>query len=109
MSISVLDMSVSLDGYIADPDDFLGGDDGERLHTWAEADGEPVHEVPQRLDREPAGDVVGVDDHRRHDVHVRGRRLECQERGIETRQSLHAPSVGVTLGALKGPSGRMEA
>jgi dihydrofolate reductase len=40
MSISVLDMSVSLDGYIADPDDFLGGDDGERLHKWADADPE---------------------------------------------------------------------
>ena len=34
MSTSVLDMSVSLDGYIADPDDFLGGDDGNRLHDW---------------------------------------------------------------------------
>jgi dihydrofolate reductase len=34
MSVSVLDMSVSLDGYIADPDDFLGGPDGERLHQW---------------------------------------------------------------------------
>jgi dihydrofolate reductase len=33
---SVLDMSMSLDGYIADPDDFLGGDDGERLHKWAD-------------------------------------------------------------------------
>jgi dihydrofolate reductase len=40
VSVSVLDMSMSLDGYIADPDDFLGGDDGERLHAWAEADGE---------------------------------------------------------------------
>lgn len=38
MSISVLDMSMSLDGYTADPDDFLGGDDGERLHKWADAD-----------------------------------------------------------------------
>jgi len=36
----VLDMSVSVDGYIADLDDFLGGDDGERLHKWADADGE---------------------------------------------------------------------
>ncbi|MBO2450540.1 dihydrofolate reductase family protein [Actinomadura barringtoniae] len=35
MSKSVLDMSVSLDGYISDPDDFLGGEDGERLHRWA--------------------------------------------------------------------------
>ena len=32
MSVAVLDMSMSLDGYIADPHDFLGGDDGERLH-----------------------------------------------------------------------------
>jgi dihydrofolate reductase len=42
MSSSVLDMSMSVDGYIADPDDFLGGDNGERLHDWfaagAEAD-----------------------------------------------------------------------
>jgi dihydrofolate reductase len=37
---SVLDMSMSFDGYIADPDDFLGGADGERLHKWADADGE---------------------------------------------------------------------
>src|SRR5215204_1940210 len=42
MSSSVLDMSMSLDGYIADPNDFLGGDDGERLHKWAEgASGRP--------------------------------------------------------------------
>ena len=39
MSASVLDMSMSLDGYIADPDDFLGGEDGERLHKWADVDG----------------------------------------------------------------------
>jgi dihydrofolate reductase len=42
VSTSVLDMSMSLDGYISDPDDFLGGDDGERLHHWAAAEGEPV-------------------------------------------------------------------
>jgi dihydrofolate reductase len=41
VSASVLDMSMSLDGYIADPNDFLGGEDGERLHEWADADGEP--------------------------------------------------------------------
>ncbi|MBZ9796930.1 dihydrofolate reductase family protein [Mesorhizobium sp. ES1-4] len=35
MSVSILDMSMSLDGYIADSDDYLGGDDGERLHKWA--------------------------------------------------------------------------
>ena len=33
-SISVLYMSVSLDGYISTPDDYLGGEDGERLHKW---------------------------------------------------------------------------
>ena len=36
MQKSVLDMSISLDGYIADPNDFLGGVDGERLHKWAD-------------------------------------------------------------------------
>ena len=41
MSKSVLDMSMSLDGYIADPNDFLGGDDGERLHKWADSDRHP--------------------------------------------------------------------
>jgi len=50
LSASVLDMSVSLDGYIADPDDFLGGDDGERLHKWADAadvSGRPSEPVKQ--------------------------------------------------------------
>ncbi len=40
MSVSVLDMSVSLDGFIAGPDDFLGGADGQRLHDWFAPDGE---------------------------------------------------------------------
>jgi dihydrofolate reductase len=35
MSVSVLFMSMSLDGYIAGPDDWLGGDDGARLHAWS--------------------------------------------------------------------------
>src|SRR5918994_7843416 len=39
MSASVLYMSMSLDGYIADPNDFLGGDDGHRLHEWFAPDG----------------------------------------------------------------------
>lgn len=39
MSAAVLDMSMSLDGYIADPHDFLGGTDGERLHDWFGAGG----------------------------------------------------------------------
>jgi dihydrofolate reductase len=34
MSVSVLYMSMSLDGYIADVNDLLGGDDGIRLHEW---------------------------------------------------------------------------
>ena len=34
MSVSVLYMSMSLDGYIADQGDRLGGDDGNRLHKW---------------------------------------------------------------------------
>lgn len=42
MSVSILDMSVSLDGYVADPTDFLGGEDGERLHKWADAEDEPA-------------------------------------------------------------------
>ena len=40
MSSSVLDMSISVDGFIADPDDFLGGDDGQRLHDWFAPGGE---------------------------------------------------------------------
>ncbi|HEX6288130.1 MAG TPA: dihydrofolate reductase family protein [Herpetosiphonaceae bacterium] len=35
MSVAVLFMSMSLDGYIADTTDRLGGDDGNRLHQWA--------------------------------------------------------------------------
>jgi dihydrofolate reductase len=34
MATVVLDISVSLDGYIATPDDRLGGEDGELLHRW---------------------------------------------------------------------------
>ncbi|MEV4619961.1 dihydrofolate reductase family protein [Asanoa sp. NPDC049573] len=34
MSASVLFMSMSLDGFIADPADRLGGSDGNRLHHW---------------------------------------------------------------------------
>jgi dihydrofolate reductase len=34
VSASVLYMSMSLDGYIADQGDQLGGDDGNRLHDW---------------------------------------------------------------------------
>jgi dihydrofolate reductase len=47
MSTSVLSMSVSVDGYIATPDDFLGGADDERLHHWFGTAGEygPVTEL----------------------------------------------------------------
>jgi dihydrofolate reductase len=62
MSVSVLDMSMSLDGYIADTDDFLGGDDGERLHQWADAkdeSGQPSELVKQFQDEwNAAGAVV---------------------------------------------------
>jgi dihydrofolate reductase len=34
VSASVLDMSMSVDGYIADELDYLGGANGERLHEW---------------------------------------------------------------------------
>jgi dihydrofolate reductase len=34
MATVVLDLSVSLDGFIAGPDDRLGGEDGEQLHRW---------------------------------------------------------------------------
>jgi dihydrofolate reductase len=34
VSAAVLYMSMSLDGYIADSNDMLGGDDGLRLHEW---------------------------------------------------------------------------
>jgi len=47
VSISVLDMSVSLDGYVADPNDFLGGEDGERLHKWAGASSGPVRQFEE--------------------------------------------------------------
>jgi len=42
MAKSVLDMSVSLDGYVADENDYLGGEDGERLHKWAESGSDVV-------------------------------------------------------------------
>jgi dihydrofolate reductase len=62
VSASVLDMSVSVDGYIADPNDFLGGDDGERLHKWAAVDeesGRPPGPVRQFEDEwNAAGAVV---------------------------------------------------
>jgi hypothetical protein len=35
-------MSMSRDGYIADPNDFLSGDDGHRLHNWFAPGGEYV-------------------------------------------------------------------
>ena len=55
MSSSVLYMSMSLDGYIAGPNDEPGnpgGDDFMRLHEWYFADGESGRPSG------PAGDVV---------------------------------------------------
>jgi dihydrofolate reductase len=51
--VSVLYMSMSLDGYIADPNDFLGGDGGQRLHDWFAPDedsGQPSGPAKQLLD-----------------------------------------------------------
>ena len=65
MSTSVLDMSMSLDGYIAEPNDELGhafGDDGARLHDWfltPDAEffrpSEPGRTIDRRLDRDRRG------------------------------------------------------
>lgn len=62
MSRSVLYMSVSVDGYIAAPDDFLGGPEGHRLHEWFAPGGEfaeltgPAAQVMEELGA--AGAVV---------------------------------------------------
>jgi hypothetical protein len=42
VSASVLSMSMSLDGHIADPNDLLGGDDDHRLHNWFASGGQYV-------------------------------------------------------------------
>ncbi len=55
MSISVLDMSMSLDGYIADENDYLGGEDGERLHDWAKT-GDLARELENEMGK--AGAVL---------------------------------------------------
>ena len=49
-------------------------------------------ELPHRLDVEAAGNVGGVEDHRRHDVHVRRRGLEREKGGVDTGQPLHSHS-----------------
>ena len=38
MASSVLDMSLSLDGYIADLDDYLGREDDHLLHNWPDGE-----------------------------------------------------------------------
>jgi dihydrofolate reductase len=61
MSTSILFMSVSADGFIADEHDFLGGPDGNRLHEWFAPGGElgevtgPAREV---MDEMGAGGAV---------------------------------------------------
>jgi hypothetical protein len=49
-------MSMSLDGNIADPNDFLGGEDGERLHQWEDPDGNSATNG-----RRPARSSLGAD------------------------------------------------
>lgn len=58
MSVSVLYMSMSLDGFITGPDDGPAnglGTAGERLHEWL---GEPVAEFPHFDPPGPSGQVV---------------------------------------------------
>src|SRR5215217_6244747 len=57
MSLSVLDMSVSVDGFVADAHDYLGGEDGERLHAWAESR-EPSRPVKQFEDEWNAAGAI---------------------------------------------------
>lgn len=58
-------MSMSLDGYIADPDDFVGGADGHRLHDWFAPGGEfvevtgPVEELMHELQNASGAVVAG--------------------------------------------------
>ena len=65
MSTSILFMSVSADGYIADENDFLGGPDGGRLHDWYAPGGEfaevtgPAKEVMGRRWPRPAAVITG--------------------------------------------------
>ncbi len=64
MSASVLDMSMSLDGFITGPDDGPGnvlGTDVNRLHEWR---GEAVSEPPYFDPPEPSGQVFGPLRHR---------------------------------------------
>jgi dihydrofolate reductase len=55
VAVSLLAMSMSLDGYIADRNDYLGGDDDHRLHNWFAPGGEfiqlsgPVQELIDEL------------------------------------------------------------
>lgn len=55
MSVAVLFMSMSLDGYIADANDFLGGPDGVRLHEWFAPGGDFAEVVGPG--REPADEL----------------------------------------------------
>jgi dihydrofolate reductase len=57
MSLSVLDMSVSVDGFVADANDYLGGEDGERLHAWAESR-DPSRPVKQFEDEWKAAGAI---------------------------------------------------
>ncbi|MQA78716.1 MAG: riboflavin biosynthesis protein RibD [Streptosporangiales bacterium] len=65
MSASVLYMSMSLDGYIADLNDYLGGDDDHRLHNWFAPGGEfvelsgPVKELMDELNSASGAVVAG--------------------------------------------------
>ncbi|MGN7862422.1 dihydrofolate reductase family protein [Microbacterium sp. 22303] len=57
---TVLYMSVSLDGYISKEDDFLGGDDGNRLHEWYAPGGDPGALVGEAKDLAAELDRIGA-------------------------------------------------
>lgn len=46
MTKLVIEMSVSLDGFIADPNEMLGGRDGLALHDWLFSGSEPYEGAP---------------------------------------------------------------
>ena len=63
-------------------------------------------ELPHRLDGEAAGDVGGVEDHRRHDVHVRRGGLEREKGGVKAGQPLHSRSDRRSVRAQRTRAGR---
>jgi dihydrofolate reductase len=57
---TVLYMSMSLDGYVSTPDDFLGGDDGNRLHEWYAPGGDSAALTGEAKDLVGELDAIGA-------------------------------------------------